>query len=102
MPTGRGTRIERAEQHASDAPKPALVLDIDGTSLSNWPAILTSDYAFIKKGTCDPLEQQKSSGSSGSPQTDAPRAPGGSLGALPDPRRSRAALSPRGSHRDNV
>jgi hypothetical protein len=52
MPTGRGTRIERAEQHASDAPKPAVLLDIDGTSLSNWPAIPTRDYAFIKKGTC--------------------------------------------------
>ena len=52
MPTGRGTRIERAEQHASDAPKPAVLLDIDGTSLSNWPAILTRDYAFINKCTC--------------------------------------------------
>ena len=41
------------EHHASDAPKAALVLDIDETSLSNWPALLTSDYAFIKKGTCD-------------------------------------------------
>jgi len=40
------------------------LLDIDGISLANWPAILTSDYAFIKKGTCDPLEQQKSSGCS--------------------------------------
>ncbi|HEV3241978.1 MAG TPA: HAD family acid phosphatase [Methyloceanibacter sp.] len=45
--------IAYVEQHASDAPKPALVLDIDETSLSNWPALLTSDYAFIKKGTCD-------------------------------------------------
>jgi len=45
--------IEYVEQHASDAPKPALVLDIDETSLSNWPAMLTSDYAFIKKGACD-------------------------------------------------
>ena len=56
--------IAYVEQHASDAPKAALVLDIDETSLSNWPALLTSDYAFIKKGTCDPLEQQKSSGCS--------------------------------------
>jgi predicted secreted acid phosphatase len=45
--------IGYVEQHASDAPKAALVLDIDETSLSNWPARLTSDYAFIKKGTCD-------------------------------------------------
>jgi len=28
------------------------LLDIDGTSLSNWPAILTRDYAFINKCTC--------------------------------------------------
>ena len=45
--------IDYVEQHVSDTPKPALVLDIDETSLSNWTAILTSDYAFIKKGTCD-------------------------------------------------
>jgi predicted secreted acid phosphatase len=41
------------EQHASDAKQPALVLDIDETSLSNWPAILTDDYGFIVDGTCD-------------------------------------------------
>jgi hypothetical protein len=42
--------IDYVEQHASDTPKPALVLDIDETSLSNWTAILTSDSLLSRKG----------------------------------------------------
>jgi predicted secreted acid phosphatase len=45
--------IDYVEQHASDATRPALVLDIDETSLSNWPAILTDDYALLPDGPCD-------------------------------------------------
>jgi HAD superfamily, subfamily IIIB (Acid phosphatase) len=41
------------EAHAGDAPKPALVLDIDETSLSNWPVILNDDFGFIVDGPCD-------------------------------------------------
>lgn len=48
-------------EHYDTAPKEteaekkglALVLDIDETALSNWPAILTDDYGFIRKGPCD-------------------------------------------------
>ncbi|HUD84856.1 MAG TPA: HAD family acid phosphatase [Xanthobacteraceae bacterium] len=32
--------------------KPALVLDIDETSLSNWPEILANDFAYIRNGPC--------------------------------------------------
>jgi hypothetical protein len=41
------------DAHAGDAPKPALVLDIDETALSNWPVILTDDFGFIVDGPCD-------------------------------------------------
>jgi hypothetical protein len=42
-----------ATQTAGAKTQLALVLDIDETALSNWPAILTDDYAFIGKGPCD-------------------------------------------------
>jgi nuclease S1 len=32
---------------------PAVVLDIDETSLSNWPEIIANDYGFIPSGACD-------------------------------------------------
>jgi nuclease S1 len=32
---------------------PAIVLDIDETSLSNWPEIFADDYGFIPSGACD-------------------------------------------------
>jgi len=32
--------------------RPAVVLDIDETSLSNWPNIDADDFGFIKSGTC--------------------------------------------------
>src|SRR5262245_3012098 len=40
------------EQRAGEVAKPAIVLDIDETSLSNWPHILVNDFGFISKGTC--------------------------------------------------
>jgi acid phosphatase len=30
----------------------ALILDIDETSLSNWPALVANDFGFIPNGTC--------------------------------------------------
>jgi predicted secreted acid phosphatase len=42
-------------QHAADAPRPAVVLDIDETSLSNWIEIKANDYGFIREGPCGAL-----------------------------------------------
>jgi hypothetical protein len=33
--------------------RPAIMLDIDETSLSNWPRIFRDDYAYIPNGRCD-------------------------------------------------
>lgn len=43
------------EQHAGDVSRPALVLDIDETSLSNWPRIIADDFGYIPSGACDRL-----------------------------------------------
>lgn len=42
-------------QHAADVPRPAVVLDIDETALSNWAEIKANDYGFIREGACDAL-----------------------------------------------
>lgn len=44
------------EQRAHQVNKPAIVLDIDETSLSNWVEIDRDDFGFIPGGTCDPLK----------------------------------------------
>jgi acid phosphatase len=41
------------EQHAEEFEKPAIVLDIDETSLSNWEVIYRNDFAYISAGGCD-------------------------------------------------
>jgi hypothetical protein len=41
------------EQRAPQVDKPAIVLDIDETSLSNWVQILHNDFAYISSGACD-------------------------------------------------
>jgi predicted secreted acid phosphatase len=43
------------EQNADKAKKPALVLDIDETSLTNWPNLIADDFGFIVDGPCDML-----------------------------------------------
>lgn len=43
------------EQRAGEASKPALVLDIDETSLSNWPNMQADDFGYIAGGACDRL-----------------------------------------------
>ncbi len=42
-------------QRAVKALRPALVLDIDETSLSNWPQIMANDFGYIASGACDRL-----------------------------------------------
>jgi HAD superfamily, subfamily IIIB (Acid phosphatase) len=37
--------------------KPALVLDIDETSLSNWPNLKANNFGFIRDGPCDWLPE---------------------------------------------
>lgn len=43
------------EAHAAEVSKPALVLDIDETSLSNWPEIIANDFGYIPSGSCTRL-----------------------------------------------
>lgn len=40
---------------AKKAPKPALILDIDETSLSNWQNLDANDFGFILDGPCSNL-----------------------------------------------
>ncbi|MGA2565974.1 MAG: HAD family acid phosphatase [Pseudolabrys sp.] len=42
-------------QHAGEVSRPALVLDIDETSLSNWPRIVADDFGYISSGACNRL-----------------------------------------------
>lgn len=42
-------------ERAAQVKKPALVLDIDETSLSNWEQILANDFAYFPEGPCDKL-----------------------------------------------
>jgi hypothetical protein len=37
----------------SQVSRPAIVLDIDETSLSNWPRIYQDDFAYIPNGACN-------------------------------------------------
>jgi acid phosphatase len=41
------------ETHAPQVTKPAIVLDIDETSLSNWPAYRANGWARLTAGPCD-------------------------------------------------
>src|SRR6202043_117228 len=43
------------EKNASEAKRPALVLDIDETSLTNWPNLHADDFGFVADGSCDEL-----------------------------------------------
>jgi acid phosphatase len=42
-------------QRAGEVTRPALVLDIDETSLSNWREIFANDFGYIPDGPCDAL-----------------------------------------------
>ena len=41
------------EQRVKAAPRPAIVLDIDETSLSNWPAYKVNGWGRVVNGPCD-------------------------------------------------
>jgi acid phosphatase len=41
------------QQQAASAPRPAIVLDIDETSLSNWPAYRANGWGRVVNGPCD-------------------------------------------------
>ena len=41
------------QQQASSASRPAIVLDIDETSLSNWPAYRANGWGRVVNGPCD-------------------------------------------------
>jgi hypothetical protein len=43
------------ERRAGRVSKPAIVFDIDETSLSNWAAILANDFGYIPGGSCKEL-----------------------------------------------
>jgi acid phosphatase len=43
------------EENATQAKRPALVLDIDETSLTNWPNLLADNFGFVADGSCDVL-----------------------------------------------
>jgi predicted secreted acid phosphatase len=42
-------------ERAKKVTKPALVLDIDETALSNWPKIIANQFAYFPSGACDQL-----------------------------------------------
>ncbi len=43
------------EKKAAQSKRPALVLDIDETSLTNWPNLLADNFGFVAEGSCDLL-----------------------------------------------
>jgi predicted secreted acid phosphatase len=43
------------ESRVGQGGKLAIVLDIDETSLSNWPEIAANDFGYIAEGSCDHL-----------------------------------------------
>ncbi|OUJ15743.1 acid phosphatase [Acetobacter sp. DsW_063] len=43
------------QEEAPRVSKPAIVLDIDETSLSNWPMTKADDFGYFPKGPCDAL-----------------------------------------------
>jgi predicted secreted acid phosphatase len=46
---------EWIEYRANKITRPALVLDIDETSLSNWPNLLANNLGYIADGSCERL-----------------------------------------------
>jgi len=43
------------EKRAPRVNKPAMILDIDETSLSNWVELVANDFGYFPGGTCDSL-----------------------------------------------
>ena len=47
--------VRYVESVAGTIKQPAIVLDIDETSLTNWPQIVANDFGYIPGGACDAL-----------------------------------------------
>lgn len=47
------TAQQYVERRAPVVSKPAIILDIDETSLSNWPELQANDYGYFDNGPCD-------------------------------------------------
>jgi HAD superfamily, subfamily IIIB (Acid phosphatase) len=47
-----GAAQDYVEWRAGQVARPALVLDIDETSLSNWPELVADDFGYIPDGPC--------------------------------------------------
>jgi hypothetical protein len=43
------------EKNAAQSKRPVIVLDIDETSLTNWPNLAADDFGFVAGGSCDVL-----------------------------------------------
>jgi acid phosphatase len=43
------------EKRAPQVERPAIVLDVDETSLSNWPAYEANGWGRVMTGSCDPI-----------------------------------------------
>jgi len=43
------------ENYSGDAKLPAIIFDIDETSLTNWPNLVADNFGFISGGPCDVL-----------------------------------------------
>jgi hypothetical protein len=56
---------ERAPEVIKTGGKPAIVLDIDETSLSNWTRIYRDDYGFIPGGSCNLQKPGEACGNAG-------------------------------------
>lgn len=50
-----GRARAHVEARAGAVSRPALVLDIDETSLSNWPQLAANDFGYIPDGPCASL-----------------------------------------------
>jgi predicted secreted acid phosphatase len=49
--------VDWIQQQAPRVPRPALVLDIDETSRSNWEGLAANDFGRVAGGSCDTLPQ---------------------------------------------
>lgn len=50
-----GSAQKFVEQNAARSKRPAIVFDIDETSLTNWPNLAADDFGFVAGGSCDVL-----------------------------------------------
>src|SRR3954454_17616658 len=54
--------VQMRAPQVSQGSKPAIVLDIDESSLSNWTRIKRDDFAYIRDGACDLSKQHEPCG----------------------------------------